>query len=445
MVQKAEAKKGVLIVNPSPRHKRNASTGSSRSASPEDGIMIPRPLNDPLQDIAVTFLLGDYIRGSHFDYLPALYEAGNNKKLLSPIVMAVANASLYLQTSEPALLHQARRLYVEAISITNQALQDPLTARKDEVLGSILLLALYETLNTASLASTQAWEAHMQGALSVLALRGPEQFETRFGLDMYKQVVSGVRFFCVQRQMRGPPILNYLQEEARRRVTWYPGVESVTAISDLCADIKEGFVTEPEDIIDRAEKAIKVYSRLQTNIPDNMRYDTITDVTSCSEIYGDFCYRFQDHHVASWWNTNWMGHVYLYNMIDDQLQIMSDTAADAGMCNMAIKIKQLECQKAAQALAEQICATVPQFFPPADGGIPGPKTTKKAAEGYFLIWPLFTIGLYSILSSKTKEYAVNRLEYIGLDLKLPQALVAADMLKQPSEDEEHWGHIYHIF
>jgi Fungal specific transcription factor domain len=392
-------------------------------------------------------LLGDYIRGSHFGYLPSLYGTDQTKGVLCPIVKAVGPACLSLHTSRPELQNDARKLYVDAIAETNTALQRTDSARNDELLASILLLSLSETLSLHTKLNVDAWTTHMQGALALVALREPCQFQSQFGLELFKQIAASIRVFCVQQIIRIPQQLRELTRIAKRHSHptdmsfEYPCI--VEAFTDLRADMTEGILTEPSDIIARAQGVLDIVEDFYIKLPHDWKYDTVRVRSLSPEIHNDHYYQFKDHHVARIWNTTWMGKLHLNGLIYEQALRLGGTSSRLQRGGTDPITMMSGCQKEVIEAAENICASVPQFFPPSADSCPA-GSSRTAAMGYFLIWPLFTAGSSSLIPSSTREYIVDRLVFIGRDLKLPQAHKAAEMLVH-DDREETWMHLCHAF
>ena len=405
--------------------------------------LVPPSLHQSIHDVAINFLLGDYIRGSHFAYLPSLYGMDQTKGVLSPVVKAVGLACLSLHTSRPELQDEAQKLYVDAIAGTNAALQLTHTARDDDVLASILLLSLYETLSQRTKVNVDAWTAHMQGALALVALRGPCQFESQFGLELFKQIAASIRVFCVQHIIRIPQKLRELTLMAKGYSQ--PSDMSfeipciVEAFTDLRADMAQGILTEPNDITARVQDVLDLIEGFYLKLPGDWRYESFLVHSRSHEIHDGYYYQFRDPQVAQIWNTTWMAKLHLNALIFEQALRTSQLQ----MRGTDPLTKMTVCQKEVTEAADNICASVPHFFPP-DTESCSMRTASTAAMGYFLIWPLFTAGASPLVPPSTREYIVDRLVFISEDLKLPQAHKAAEMLMQ-GDHEESWMHMYHSF
>ena len=429
-------------------HKVNSpiSAEAQRARAPPaaDDATIPASLDTPLHDVAINFLLADYIRGSHFEYLPLMYSLDADRNLLEPALKAVGLASLALQTARPELQAKSRTLYVEAIASTNLALHSENKALNDSALASILLLSLYETLSPRSFISDTAWVTHIQGALTLLKLRGPAQFRSKFGLDLFKQVAPSIRLFCIQKFIRVPDDLRKLDRLASQHAedediafVWPRVVE---AFADLRADMAEGWLVEASDILYRCNSILQLMQDLTTELPPECRFETISVEKPSRDFHGDVYYRFRDHHVAQKWNTVWQAQLALNSLMCQQIIRLSEGSERPPCGDMNLEAEFMSYEQGIEEAASNICATVPAFFAAEDNSS---SNTRRhvAAMGYFLIWPLFTAASTSAL---VREYIIDRLHFIADDLKLPQARRSAELLEEGARAET-WMHIYHIF
>jgi len=82
---------------------------------------------------------------------------------------------------------EAQKLYGKALREVGNAIKDPTMAHSDELLMSILLFSLYETI-TATNESRIAWTHHISGAVSLVKLRGEEQLKNPQSLHLFRAV-----------------------------------------------------------------------------------------------------------------------------------------------------------------------------------------------------------------------------------------------------------------
>ena len=336
---------------------------------------------------------------------------------------------------------------MEAIGSTNLALQRTDAACNDDLLVSILLLSLYETLSLRTHFSVEAWTAHMKGALTLVQMRGPAQFGSKFGLELFKQIAAGIRVVCVQRVLRIPQPLRDLTQMGKRHSHYndifFESPRIIEAFTDLRADIAEGLLSEPDDIIARAEDVLRLIADFEAKLPPDCLCDTVSVRSLFPEIHSDFYHKFKDHHVAQIWNTSWMAKLSLNTIIYEQILRLLGNRGGLQQSDIDLVRMMDECQQEIIEAAENICATVPPFFPP-EGDQSFTRSSRTVAMGYFLIWPLFTAGASSLVPSSTRDFIIERLEYIANHVKLPQARKAAQMLAHGTRDES-WMHLCHVF
>jgi Fungal specific transcription factor domain/Fungal Zn(2)-Cys(6) binuclear cluster domain len=414
----------------------DVSTQSSPTTMQE--ILWPA-IHQPIQDVGICYLLGDYIRGSHFDYLPSLYSSAHQNSLLHPVVQAVGLASLALQTSRPELELDADKLYAIAISRTNCALQSPEAAQDHEALASIMLLSLFETLRLRRECKTRAWTAHVQGALALVALHGTAQFETKLGLELFKQISASIRVFCVQQNVRVPKSLSQMTMTAKLKASpedvSFDFATVVEAFADLRADMSEGYLTQPREIIAAAHAVLQKLQTLISKLPTSYDAETIWITNRSPEVCEEHYFKYKDHHTAQLWNTSWQAQVVLNTIIYEQAVRESVLHAVPLSDSYDYKLMAAEAQRQATAAAHAICASVPSFFPP-DTDKASRHRRRNVAVGYFLIWPLFAAGSCSFIPLLTKEYIIDRLRFISTDLRIPQAHQAAEMLAHNDQLED---------
>jgi hypothetical protein len=461
--QKSEAKKALAL--------QKSRNGNQDVASEQAGSSMISPYDfqsivnghQALEESGVSFLLRDFVEGSHFAYLPDFFSDSRDHRVLLPVIKAVGVASLGQQSGRLELHEQAQLLYSKAISATNKALQDVDTARTDEVLGSILLLSLYETLACRKTeVSVQAWQTHIQGALALLTLRGHEQFSTKFGMQLFKQIATCIRIHCLHNALHVPRLLHNLTKVARKYASpddiTFEHLDSVVPFIDLRADIAQGILTKPEDILAAAENTLIAAESFYNILPSHFNFETVAHTKRCPEVYGTHYFRFVDHHAAQFWNLTWMTILDLNRIKLRQLEKLFASALDHQGWDAELATKVAVARQAIVDGTLNVCASVPQFFPPADSedikhgsektlnspSAPVTGRPRRPAVGYFLIWPLFLAGASAEAPFGVREYIANRLRHIGEVMKLPQALQAAELLDR-NLSSENFLSVYHVF
>ena len=104
-----------------------------------------------MQDHALCWLMSSYepeprgTASSVFEFFPQFQnDISNQNHVLGSIVSAVGLAGIAGVSFAPDLMTTARRNYDRALVQMRVALQDPVVAKSDQILLSVLLFGLYE-------------------------------------------------------------------------------------------------------------------------------------------------------------------------------------------------------------------------------------------------------------------------------------------------------------
>ncbi|KAK3666920.1 hypothetical protein LTR22_002145 [Elasticomyces elasticus] len=357
--------------------------------------------------------------------MPALYASSATSHLLGSVLAAVGVAAVALQQKCYELEETANLRYLIAINKTNHALQCAETATDNDVLASVMLLALFETLRLHTSSQTQAWNAHVQGGLALVILRGPAQLQSHLGLALFKQVSDSISVYCVQNSKRVPANLRQLTALVNDPKNTNFGFEAIVDdFTNLRADLTEGIATDPTDVFVRAEQILLRLEDMMAMMPSAWSPDIIWATKSDTRVHGNHYLKYMDKAAAQLWNTIWMTKVLLNSMIYGQITLAIELNLTAFSTELTLMELAITARRNATDAADAICASVPAFFLPIADGY-SQKPPVDVARGYFLIWPLFVAGSCSLVPNATKEYVIDRLSFIATTLDLPQARRAA--------------------
>jgi hypothetical protein len=397
---------------------------------------LPPALQWPVEDIAVSHALGNYLCGSHFNYMPALYASSTKSPLLRSALTAVGLAAVSQRVKCHELEKACSLRYLDAINKTNSALRSAKAVANDDVLGSIMLLALFETLRSHTTNQAKAWNTHVQGALALVTLRGPAQLQTQLGRALFKQVSDSVSVYCVQNFQRVPVHLRRLAALVSNSIDTNFGFDAIVDdFTNLRADLVGSIAISPTEVVVRAKQILRRLEYITTMLPFSWLPQVMRVTKSETVVYGNYYYKYTDQATAQLWNTIWMTKVLLNSLIRDQVTRAIDSnlmalSSERGLAGLADTA-----QKDAIAAADAICASVPSFFPPTADKCSQERPAEIAC-GYFLIWPLFVVGSCSLVPIAMKGYVIERLTYISTSLALPQARKAAAALENDSPSRD---------
>ncbi|CAG8313727.1 unnamed protein product [Penicillium nalgiovense] len=214
------------------------------SSQPE---AIARPFSLPLVIMGLDFFLSQYVvrqsgpSSGFFDYAPAMLaqdDGGND--MLEGAMLAVGFSGLARTTSQADLLTRSMMMYTRTMERVNLALADPQAARRDSTIVSVLVLALYEF----SKASIDGWKHHIEGATSLLNLRGRSQFSTSTGRQIFKDVFSQLLTNCLRSGSPIPSSLRMLRIEAANVISvsdpYWVACSGMVELLDLYQHISPG-------------------------------------------------------------------------------------------------------------------------------------------------------------------------------------------------------------
>lgn len=162
-----------------------------------EALLSPRSMDTPAMrvDVSVAFWfkhllriprLPDALRG-YMEILGPMYMQASANSLLHQATHALSLAALSNGQRSPLIRMEARRLYTIALRYTGEAICDPKQARSNELLMSILLFSLYETI-TSTDDSRRLWTRHINGAVTLVKMRGEAMKNDPLSLHLFRAV-----------------------------------------------------------------------------------------------------------------------------------------------------------------------------------------------------------------------------------------------------------------
>jgi hypothetical protein len=349
-------------------------------------------------------------------------------------------------------MDNARRQYVKAIQLTNEALKSPKDVKEDSTLIAIMILGIFEAVTGSKSASLKNWADHVNGAAAVIKLRGREQLHSVAGRRMLVQVTSSLSSACIQRGIALPEYIGKLMAETR---DLFPNRDPAFIIQEIMieyasfnASIRGGSCSDPKVIIDKALELDGVLFELFANIPQGWEYTTVSTNVASDMVYNGRYHVYYDHWIAQNWNAMRVLRILLHERIRDTL--LSGFSSKPPVFYKSEHTAQFQistdvCYK----LQADILATVPQhlgLFPRSEVSSEndfsmakalGPKPRDHMKDilsvsmsgGHFLVLPLWFAGIMDIATESICQFVVKNLKFIGLDMGIKQALVLAAMIE----------------
>ena len=369
----------------------------------------------------------------NFDLVDTLCSQTNTDEHLLACISAVGLASLSHQIKSPALMVKARKDYVNALQLTNTALRSPEDAKKDSTLFSVLILSVFEMVTGSNERSLGAWTEHVNGSAALVKLRGPDQFKTSAGQRMFPQVVSNLMLSCVQRTVPMPDHIIQL----RKVVAKYADVESpgwklsqvIIDFTFFRAAVREVTLVGPKAIIEAALEIDRRFTEVFTDIPDEWKYSTVYTDESPDLIWNGHYHVYTDYWMAQLWNGMRTCRILLHETIRDQL-LTASFAMTPIFSEAEMTAQKERCVEIMLQLQADILASVPQHTLAALNQNQRPSTLLEGSRGYFVLWPLYMVGVMDLSTEPIRRWAISRLRSIGDTIGIRQAIVLADFLDQ---------------
>ncbi|KAH8660948.1 hypothetical protein BGZ60DRAFT_471771 [Tricladium varicosporioides] len=427
-----------------PRGSSGSSNGSSFAAS-DSGTPSPHPklspvLNQPIKDRSISLFLSSHVlrdsaavRG-YFEYLSDFSIERRNNDLLYTCISAAALAA-YANTVQSSPLLQDARLHLgHALRLVNAALASK-DATKDTTVISIMLLSNFETLTCQNQKSLMDCDNHLNGAATIIRLRGKEQLKSKIGLQLFLQMCWNILLNCLQRSIRPPPYIVDLRVHAAQ----YADIEDpawklnnvVLKLVEFRASVKEESLSKRDEVIAEALEIDEDFLSVASNMPTEYKPAVFLSEGNTELAYERYYHVYSDIWMANVWNNLRACRLLLHEEINKQIEndsSRSTTFAEAKQHELSMQ--------ALHQMTFDICATVPQYsgYLPVLTGGRGSVEPPAAAGIYFLLWPLFNAGKLAGSDSQ-RAWIIGRLRYIGKAAGIHQAFHLADVLEKEKKIE----------
>lgn len=368
-----------------------------------------------------------------YSYLQQFYTKLCAPSFLSTTVDAVSLAYFgHVMQSKAALL-KGRQKYVLALRLTHTALESPQRATEDTTLLAVLLLDNFEKAANNSQLTADSWSSHVNGALTLVQMRGRKQFRNPTGLLILIRFMTNLQISCVARGAPVPGSLRALRTYAEQFVDVVNPKWQLTSLmvhfSDLRALIFEGKRSSTEIFVMCLDLDEKLQS-LSGSMPLAWRYNTAYLDESSKRVYADSYNVYPDQHVTQTWNVIRLVRVMI-NVI-----IRKTCPKDSNCQSVRHAIPELSSAVGAasdtiNSLALDICASVPQYtgaFPPNRQIDP-----LQPLRCYTLLFPLFVAGQALSNGSPLRRWIVKELRYMGDKFGIRNAEVVAKLLEHREE------------
>lgn len=426
-------------------------------------------LHQNLDESALGFFFSRYV----FGYLDKSdtwsVEDGNGCLLAS--IKALGAAGVTQNGAGPSRSPEAQRRYLDAIQLTNAALQSPLDVKRDSTLLAINILGIFESI-TGFHRSLSSWQDHIHGAAALLQLRGVEQFDTDTGGRLFMQTCASLVISCTQQRLPIPEHVRKLQVKAEKLIpdpkdrVWRFHMQNLR-FADLHAKLLAGNVLRSPD---EAEAIIKEALIIEAEIVDllsnpdaDWQYETIN--ANGPAIYAGYYFVFRHYLISLMYTSLFSNRISLHDIIIKAMQACPNPSS----LNLS-PAEQEHLRHSSEIIHRyqlDIFATVPQHlgisfsqldFVSPFGASPESKWTPdllwinfiskdhnpwqsrkkqspdlpfvRQSGGYLLQWPLWVAGAADVPGGSERRWAIGTLKVIGQSMGVQQAIILANLLEE---------------
>jgi hypothetical protein len=241
---------------------------------------------------------------------------------------------------------------------------------------------------------------------------------------------------CLQRNVPVPPTIVELSDFARTIED--PRQRVGTELSNICiracnlkAQVFSADIPPNPELVLRSALAIDADFESWINLHGaSFPFEIISLEEPNEGIYADNYHLYKSMKEAIGWNHYRCVRISVNELILTQLDMLRNETAV--LYNLTPGIPYFEIQPRAAfiegfiiRLAEDICSSTPYFL---EGGFKNPQSTKKAAAGNLLLYPLYSAGSISNASPALISWVTGRLMFIWNEMGIQQAAIMAELI-----------------
>ncbi|KAJ5614034.1 hypothetical protein N7528_007688 [Penicillium herquei] len=357
---------------------------------------------------------------------------------------AVGLAALSNIRLSPQMMLKARHEYTKALSETNKALANITMSKRDDTLAAVVLLGMFEVLTCSDGSFIDRWMKHMEGATKLIEFRGVDQLARKEGLDLFTQLRAQIHIGKIYQEKYSSPLLFTLSEKAmdyrdpNDHIIDELGLE-VIRLSNFCASMKDGTVTDPGEIIRAALTIDANLTSLFITVPASWNYRIVKVPVFNGEaitraVWGDSYHIYESLAASSMWNNYRSARILVHELIIDTVKRLDASTSETDRRQQRALASQS--RLIAHQLVEDICSTVPFNLGAGSEHNDGNDIEASApfqvtaAGGFSLMWPLLIAANSGLACQELRQWITNCLDKIGHSMGINQALAMAQVLRR---------------
>ncbi|KAE8444870.1 hypothetical protein EG329_014118 [Mollisiaceae sp. DMI_Dod_QoI] len=425
-----------------------------------------------IENQGFNYFISNFVRSpsgpSHgqFAYLDDLCRRGALDDTLQAAITAAGLAGHATKTKSSPLMARARKEYAIALRKINAALRSPVEALKDRTLLSIIIVAIFENIAGAKQLSLKEWTEHINGAATLIKLRGRDQLKRRSSLGLFMHATSHVLISCLQREIPMPSQLMELRAEAFSYLPVDPCYQYLRITEEFTlfrGAVNSGAFKDPGAVITRALMIDNDLVRSFTDVPNGWLYESAFTDPNCEIVFDGSYDIYYDHWIAQMWNAFRASRIMIHETIRTYIkgfasspsiftppEFHAQVQSSASICiQMRDEIFRSVPQHLGFVTRKPFTSThnsrpsSPLYVPDLSSEVQQPQDINSTTSftdaflndafipplpqkeflyldpahpligGYFLLWPLYVAGITRVSTIEHKIFVAKTLQYVG--------------------------------
>ena len=361
-------------------------------------------------------------------------------------IQAVSLAHLsHRMYSETALL-AAREKYITALHMINKTLRCPKAVEEDTTLLTSLLLDLFEKITNNQPRDSESWRSHVDGALTLVRMRGLDQFQDPAIIQVLVRLSSNLLISCIATGAPAPEEISELRSYAEKYLNVYDPKWQLSGLMIHYANLKNSMYTGNLSTAAFVRLSLDLDSKLEAlalDMPAAWQFTKHKRTEDSQWIYTDHIDIYPERHVKQTWNVLRLMRILLNEaVLEHCLAAYPSCLSEQLIVDTRGKIAALACD---------ICASAPQYYlncwsrsrndKHGDLSVVSEQLSFQCCEKihehdpilkldcYTLIFPLYVAASTLNPPSVVKSWVVKQLYHIGEHFDIRNAELIAKILE----------------
>ena len=271
---------------------------------------------------------------------------------------------------------------------------------------SVLLLDLYEKFVINRPRKKASWMSHVNGALALVKVRDPDQFQNYTGIRLASRLVVHLILSCVAANAPVPPELILFRSDLEPHLNSNDPKWQISGLVIKYANLQAAIPRlSTYDAVLRATRLDEEFEALAKRMPPKWLYST--EHLESDRVYESRFEMYRDHATTQGWNS--LRNIRI--LLNDLLATLVEAPRTEYI------------RDTIDSLAKDICASVPQFTTRE-------RSVIQQSQCYGLTLPLYVAGIFSSPKTNIRPWVLKELDFISSEVGIQKAAVVANIMRK---------------